>query len=218
MPVPSPTTELTRPEPVEAISPSTSTTREPTFQAPQAREGAGVRVSISTEGRAALASAETTERALGAVAREVGLSDEAQESAGREEFLASTRLPKEPSTEAIAARVYEGIQTYLFEAFQLENPHPRREQLERYADDAAKGLDRGLRDAANLLLAFGARRDELQAARAETFERVRNHLTEFTEARARESEAPEQAVREVHLPELDLLGDGSSTEEPSPLD
>ncbi len=212
MPVPSPTTELTRPAPVESVNRSTDAARESASQAPKAQER-GVRVSISSDGRAALASAETTERALGTVAREIGLSEEAQESAGREEFLAKTRLPKEPTTEAIAARVYEGIQTYLFEAFQLENPHPRREQLERYADDAAKGLDRGLRDAANLLLAFGARREELQAARAETFERVRNHLTEFAEARAREAEVVPEPRDEIQLPELDLLGDGSTAKE-----
>ena len=210
MPVPSPTTEVTRTEPVDAISRSPAPARESAFQAIRPREQAGVRLSISSDGRAALAQAETTERALDAVGREIGVSEESQAEAGRDEFLGSLRMPDEPSTKSIADRVHEGIQTYMFEAFRLENPHPRREEMERFADDAARGLDRGLRDAATLLLAFGARREELQAARAETFDRVYERLTEFAEERAREVE--NDAPREIHLPELDLLGDGDREE------
>ncbi|MAE96044.1 MAG: hypothetical protein CL910_15410 [Deltaproteobacteria bacterium] len=77
--------------------------------------------------------------------------------------------------------------------------------MEKFVDASLRGLDRGLRDAANLLVAFGARRDQVAAERAETFRQVRDKVTEFAEQQIEEA-GRQRSDHQINLPELDLLG------------
>ena len=108
-------------------------------------------------------------------------------AAGREAFLESIQSSDDLPTQATADRIHQGIITYLYKAFRLERPNPQREQIEQFVGATARGLDRGLRDAAGLLLAFGARQEQLAAERAQTFERVREQVTEFAKAQLEET-------------------------------
>jgi len=168
-----------RSDPVDAIVRVGERTGRPPTQPRTPTPHDGARVEISLAGQAALVRSETTQRVLDAVARELGLSVASQEQAGRADFLDRVRSPRDLSPEASARRIYEGIIGYLYEAFRLEHPNPRRQQIEEFVDASSRGLDRGLRDAASLLLAFGARREELAAERDETFRRVRDLLVRF---------------------------------------
>ncbi len=170
----------------------------------------GVRVEVSLAGREALVRSEIAERTLGAIEEELGLAKEALEETGRDEFLESIRTPNDVSAESTAERVYEGIQSYIFDAFQLEHPNPNRERLEEFASASARGLDRGFRDAASLLIALGARQSQLAEERAMTFERVQTKVVDFAQDQL--TKAEEGKPQRAELPELVLLGQGESDE------
>lgn len=207
MPVLSPT-DLSATEPVRAPRSATGdlhANAQRASRAPAPR-AAGSRVTISMAGREALARSEVAPRALDAIGKELSLPTERLDQAGREAFFESIRASDDLSTQATADRIHQGIITYLYEAFRLERPNPQREQIEQFVGAAARGLDRGLRDAAGLLLAFGARAEQLAAERAQTFERVREQVTEFAQARVAEVGRPSAAEAGAKLPELDLPG------------
>jgi len=67
-----------------------------------------------------------------------------------------------------------------------------------------------LRDAASLLLAFGARREVVAAERAETFETVRNAVAYFAEEQMRPDrpEPSEPTARDTP----DLFGSGAGSD------
>ncbi|MCP5055564.1 MAG: hypothetical protein GY937_02445 [bacterium] len=175
-----------RPEPVDAVL---RVAEEHVPRAPLRREDApverGVRVEISLGARESLARAEVATRTLTLIEQELSLGKESLEASGREAFLESIMMPKDPSASATADRIFTGIISYVYDAFQLEEPNSSRAKLEEFADAAARGLDRGLRDAAGLLMAFGARREVVAAERAETFETVRNAVTHFASEESR---------------------------------
>lgn len=197
-----------RPEPVDAIL---RVGGEPEPRAPLRSEQApvhrGVRVEISPGARESLARAEVATRTLGRIEEELSLGTESLEAAGREEFQESITAPSDSSASATADRIFTGIISYVYDAFQLEEPNSSRAKLDEFADAAARGLDHGLRDAASLLMAFGARREVVAAERAETFETVRNAVAHFVEERSK-PEPSEPTARETP----DLFGSGADSD------
>ncbi|MBW2241475.1 MAG: DUF5610 domain-containing protein [Deltaproteobacteria bacterium] len=165
---------------------------------------------MSLAARESLARAEVAKRTLDRIEAELSLREESLEAAGRESFLESITTPRDSSASATAERIFTGIISYVYDAFQLEEPHPSRAQLEEFANAAARGLDRGLRDAASLLLAFGARREVVAAERAETFETVRNAVAYFAEEQMRPDrpEPSEPTARDTP----DLFGSGAGSD------
>lgn len=129
--------------------------------------------------------------------------------AAREAFLESISTPKK-SASAIADRIFSGIISYLYDAFQLEKPNPTREQLEGFVGAATRGMDRGLRDAASLLVAFGVRYEAVAAERAEIFESVRAAVVDFadTQTRTGRADPSDPAARDVP----DMFGSGADSE------
>ncbi|MCP3983612.1 MAG: hypothetical protein GY723_04445 [bacterium] len=206
-----PPTSPVRPEPIDAVA---RVAEEPTPRAQerpqQAQPERGVQVEISLAARESLARAEVATRTLDSIEEELSLGEKSLEAAGREAFLESIREPSDPSTSAIADRIFTGIIGYVYDAFQLEEPNPSRAQLEEFAGAASRGLDRGLHDAASLLMAFGARREVVAAERAETFETVRNAVAHFAEEQMRPDRPEPSEPTERNTP--DLFGGGSDSE------
>ena len=203
-----PSASPVRLEPVDAIL---RVAEEHVPRAPLRSEKApvnrGVRVEISLGARESLARAEVATRTLDRIEKELSLGEESLEAAGREAFLESITAPKDPSAPAMADRIFTGIISYVYDAFRLEEPNSSRAQLEEFADAAARGLDRGLRDAASLLMAFGVRREVVAAERAETFETVRNAVAQFAEEQLK-PEPSEPTARATP----DLFGSGANSD------
>ncbi len=203
-----PPASLARPEPVDAatrVAGEAAPRSEVRPRHPSAERGA--RVEISMAARESLARSEVATRTLDRVAEELALDEEQLDAAGRESFQESSWTPQDLSTAATADRIFTGIISYVYDAFQLERPNPSREQIEEFVGAAHRGLDRGLRDAASLLLAFGARRDAVAAERAETFEAVRDAVVRFAEEQTRPDRPAPSEPREREMP--DLFGSGS---------
>ena len=144
----------------------------------------GVHVQISDAGRQALARSRVASVTLAAIEDELGVEPGAMEETEREAYLEQLRESqeaREATSERAADGILGGILGYVYDAFQLENPDAGSEELERFREGVSQGLDRGLRDAMDLMRAFSARQDEVRALREESLERVRAGLEGFVE-------------------------------------
>lgn len=205
-----PSASPVRPEPVDAVPrvPADRVLRDQ-VQPQQAPAERGVRVEISLAGRESLVRAEVATRTLDRVAEDLSLGEEQLDAAGREAFLESISTPRK-SASAIADRIFSGIISYVYDAFQLEKPNPTREQLEEFVGAATRGMDRGLRDAASLLVAFGVRHEAVAAERAEIFESVRAAVVDFVEEQAHPGRADPSDPTARDVP--DMFGNGADSE------
>lgn len=144
----------------------------------------GVQVRISGDGRQALVRSRMAPLTLSAIEEELGIESDKLRETEREAYLEELREAREQSTEGTADGILGGIIGYMYDAFQLERPDAGREELERFMSGVDQGLQRGLRDAMDLMRAFATRQDELRVEREEALARVRAGLESFAQREA----------------------------------
>ena len=97
---------------------------------------------------------------LGGAEERVPAGAELFEQAGRSEYLASIAEPTDLSAEATADRILGGITGYIFGAFSLARGELDADDVEEFAARAREGLERGLREAGEILGAISQLRGD----------------------------------------------------------